>query len=62
MEERFQLKEYGHLNFFEQAQMPADERRWYLDRLKKEADEKNKQGKDLPNVPGMPSVPSVPRP
>lgn len=64
MEERFQLKEYGHLNFFEQAQMPADERKWYLERLQKEAEERAKKEKDTgSHVPGgVPNMPNVPRP
>lgn len=62
MEERFQLKKYGNLSFFEQAQMPADERQWYLQRLQKEAEREKEQAGEVPRAPGMPNIPNVPRP
>ncbi len=65
MEQRFQLKEYGNLSLFEQAQMPAEERAWYikrLDREYKEKAEREKQQMGSVKKPSMPSKPSMSRP
>ncbi len=64
MEQRFQLKEYGNLSLFEQAQMPAEERAWYIRRLDKEYKEKaerEKQQIGSVRKPSMPSRPSMSR-
>ena len=70
MEEQFQLKEYGKLSLFEQNQMTAEERIWWLKRLSRENDERNKRESSIsrsgmplmPNIPSVstPSVPSIP--
>jgi hypothetical protein len=65
MEQRFQLKEYGGLSLFEQAQMPAEERAWYIKRLEREYKEKaerEKQQMGSVRKPSMPSRPSISRP
>lgn len=36
MEQQFQLKHYGKLSIFEQNEMPAEDRGWFLKRLGKE--------------------------
>jgi len=69
MEESFQLHEYGKLSLFEQAQMTAEERAWWLKRVEKEFEDRKKAEESatgnvsVPSVPSMPSVPniSVPR-
>ncbi len=64
MEQRFQLKEYGGLSLFEQAQMPAEERAWYINRLEKEyKDKQEREKQQMSSVPKprMPSRPSIPR-
>jgi hypothetical protein len=66
MEEQFILKEYGDLSLFEQNQMVAEDRAWWIKRLEREYEEKAKREQDAmgsggsrPSVPGMPSIPSV---
>jgi len=39
MEEQFQLKTYGDLSLFEQNQMTAEERGWWMRRLQRHFDE-----------------------
>jgi len=36
LEEQFQLKQYGNLSIFEQSQMIAEDRAWWMRRLQKE--------------------------
>ena len=43
MEQQFILKEYGRLSLFEQNNMTAEERIWYIRRLEHEYSEKNKK-------------------
>lgn len=70
MEECFQLKEHGKLNLFEQANMTAEDRHWWLKRLEKEYQERNRKENELAsNIPrpstsnvSMPSMPSISRP
>lgn len=59
MEQRFQLKEYGSLSLFEQDQMTAEERSWYMKRLEKEY--KDKQEKEKNATSRMPSIPRARR-
>ncbi len=40
MEVMFQLKHYGNLSLFEQNNLTAEDRRWWLRRLDKEAKDK----------------------
>ncbi len=61
LEEQFQLKEYGKLSLIEQNHMIAEDRKWWLKRLEREAEERRKQeeraaGKNqtLPNFPSGP--------
>lgn len=65
LEQQFQLKEYGNLSLFEQAQMVAEDRAWWLKRLEKEYKEKaerEKQQMGSVRKPSMPSRPSISRP
>ena len=43
MEQQFNLKEYGKLSLHEQNNMTAEERTWYMRRLEREYDERNKK-------------------
>jgi hypothetical protein len=67
MEQQFQLKHYGKLNLFEQNQMTAEERGWYMKRLEKEFKDKKEQEEAQmrnvrkPSTPSKPSMPSIPR-
>lgn len=61
MEQQFQLKHYGKLSIFEQNNMTAEDRNWYLKRLEKEfkdrAEKERQQVGSMPRVPRMPSIP-----
>lgn len=57
MEQRFQLKEYGGLSIFEQAQMPAEERGWYIRRLEKEFKERQEREKQQASSMPKPRMP-----
>lgn len=54
MEQQFQLKYHGRFTLFEQSQMVAEDRTWYLKRLEKEFKDKAEREKK--------SVGSIPRP
>lgn len=43
MEQQFQLHYYGGLSLFEQNQMTAEERSWWLSRVKRARDEENER-------------------
>lgn len=43
MEQQFQLKHHGKLSLFEQNQMPAEERSWFMRRLEKEFKERQEK-------------------
>lgn len=43
MEESFILKTYGELSLFEQNQLTAEDRTWWLRRLKKKAEDEKAQ-------------------
>lgn len=43
MEQQFVLKEYGRLSLFEQNNMTAEERNWYVARLNREYQERAKK-------------------
>jgi len=63
----FQLKQHGNLSFFEMDAMTAEDRGWWLERLKRfqeEQEKANKGGGNVPSAPrpSMPSTPHVPRP
>lgn len=45
MEEQFQLRYYGKLTLFEQNNMTAEDRAWWLKRTYKEAEEEAKKMK-----------------
>ena len=61
MEQQFQLKHYGKLTIFEQNQMSAEERAWFMKRLNKEfKDRQAEQEKQSRSTP-RPRTPSVPR-
>jgi len=65
MEQQFQLKHYGNLDIFEQDNMTAEDRNWYMKRLEREfkerADREKRQmgSHSLPHIP-RPSIPSMP--
>lgn len=61
MEQQFQLKEYGGLNLFEQAQMTAEERGWWLKRLDRERKEQQEREKQQMGSMPKPRKPSIPR-
>ena len=64
MEQQFQLKHYGKLNLFEQSQMTAEERGWFMKRLEKEFKDKKAQEESQARnhrTPSKPSMPSVRR-
>jgi len=68
MEQQFQLKHYGKLDLFEQNQMTAEERAWFMKRLDKEFKERKEreeaQTKSVPKprTPPRPSRPTISRP
>lgn len=62
MEQQFQLKHHGKLSLFEQDQMVAEERAWFLKRLEKEFnDRKEKEDQQMRSAP-HPRTPSVSKP
>jgi hypothetical protein len=62
MEQQFQLKHHGKLSLFEQNQMTAEERSWFIKRLEKEFKErKEKEEQQMRSMP-RPRTPSVSRP
>lgn len=57
MEQQFQLKHHGHLSIFEQAQMTAEERAWYLKRIEKEfRDREEMEAKRMRSMPKRPRL------
>ena len=60
MEQQFQLKHYGELSIFEQNNMTAEDRNWFMRRLEKEFKEKAEREKK--QAGSIPSRPSIPRP
>jgi hypothetical protein len=65
MEQQFQLKNYGKLSLFEQNQMPAEERAWWMRRLDREFKERKEreeaQSRSIPR-PSTPSKPNISMP
>jgi len=64
MEQQFLLKRYGKLDLFEQNEMSAEDRNWWLRRIKEENDkqaEEEKKASSGSGRSGMPSMPSMPR-
>jgi hypothetical protein len=61
MEQQFQLKHYCKLSLFEQNQMTAEERAWFIKRLDKEnKDNKEREEKQTRSMP-KPRMPSARR-
>lgn len=51
MEQQFQLKYYGNLSVFEQDQMSAEDRAWWIERISKELKETaDKQRNQMPSL------------
>lgn len=51
MEQQFQLKYYGNLTLFEQNQMPAEDRAWWVERIHRELKEtSDKQNQQMPSM------------
>lgn len=50
MEEQFQLKTHGNLSLFEQNQMTAEERGWWMRRLQRHIDEERARAKATDTV------------
>jgi hypothetical protein len=61
MEQQFQLKHYGKLDLFEQNQMTAEERSWFLKRLEKEFKERKEREEQQTRSMPRPRKPSIPR-
>jgi hypothetical protein len=61
MEEQFQLHEYGKLSIFEQSEMTAEERAWWMKRIQREIEERNERERDAASG-SRSSVPSVSMP
>lgn len=69
MEQQFQLKTYGKLSLFEQAQMTAEDRAWWMERINKENKDRQERERQQmgsvrrPSRPSMskPSMPHIPR-
>lgn len=65
MEQQFQLKHHGKLDLFEQSQMTAEERAWFMKRLDREFKERKEreeaQARSVPR-PSTPSRPSISMP
>jgi hypothetical protein len=61
MEQQFQLKHFGKLSLFEQAQMTAEERSWFMKRLDKESKDRKEQEEKQSRSISRPRMPSVPR-
>lgn len=61
MEQQFQLKYFGKLSLFEQAQMTAEERSWFMKRLDKEFKDRKEQEEKQSRSISRPRMPSVPR-
>jgi len=59
MEQQFQLKHHGKLSLFEQNNMTAEDRAWFIKRLDKEF--KDRQDQERGSSPSTPSKPSTPR-
>jgi len=60
MEQMFQLKTHGHLSLFEMDLLTAEDRAWWMQRLKKYNEEQNKGAQSAP-MPSMPSIPHISR-
>jgi len=43
LEEQYLLKKYANLDLFEQNQIPAEDRRWWLDRIKRDQEEEKER-------------------
>jgi hypothetical protein len=56
MEEMFQLKHYGKFSLLEMNLLTAEDRKWWMERLKKqqEAEEHQMKGGPSPQMPGLP--------
>lgn len=61
MEQVYLLKKHRGVSLFESAQMTAEDRKWWLERINKDIEEENKAAKGGGSS-GMPSMPHVPRP
>jgi len=61
MEQQFQLKHYGKLSIFEQNQMSAEERAWFMKRLNKEFKDRKAQEEEQSRSVPKPRTPSAPR-
>jgi len=61
MNHSFLLKHYGHLTIEEQNNMTFEDRKWWIERIKKERDEANKANQQSysgqrSHTPGQPPV------
>jgi len=46
MEQMFQLKTHGHMSFFEMDVLTAEDREWWMNRLKKFHEDQDKASKN----------------
>ena len=60
MEQSFLLKQYGNLSLFEQSNMPAEERAWWIKRIDKENKQrKSAEESQMPKMPKMATPPKI---
>ena len=62
-EQMFDLKYHLNFSLVEQAYLTAQDRKWWLERLKKQKEAENKQtgGGHTPGMGPRPSMPSIPK-
>lgn len=67
MEQEYILVKHGRLSLYEIAEMTAEDRKWWIERINKDIEEENKKnkgggGQHMPSVP-KPNIPkpSIPR-
>ena len=56
LEQMFQLKTHGKLSFIEMDMLTAEDRKWWMERLKKHNEEQEKASKNSGSVPNMPQI------
>jgi hypothetical protein len=61
MEQSFQLKQYGNLSLFEQEQLTAEDRGWWMRRLQKEHKDRQESEQQQMRSAPKPRIPSIPR-
>jgi hypothetical protein len=57
LEQQFQLKTHGNLSLFEQENMTAEDRAWWMKRIEKDIKERNEKEKEAMSKVRTPSKP-----